>query len=109
MAENSYSYSYPKGDTDRQGNLTLPSIAATNGAAGDNGGGESVRGGATTGGNGGNGDEGMLECAGMLNAEDDDDDDEDTGPEPCYVFSVPDWETIKAGVGFLFFLSSPKC
>ncbi|KAG0310706.1 hypothetical protein BGZ97_012393, partial [Linnemannia gamsii] len=40
----------------------------------------------------------MLECAGMLNAEDDDDDDEDTGPEPCYVFSVPDWETIKAGV-----------
>lgn len=112
--ESSYSYSYPMGDADRQGNLTRPAMVATNGVASGFRGetitleGGGVTGGVAAAGNGGDGDgdgdDGMLEFGGILNAEEEDD-DEDTGPEPCYVFSVPDWETIKAGVSspLLFF------
>lgn len=111
LVKNSYSYSYPMGDTDRQGNLTRPALAATNGVDSDFGGREAItlEGGgiiesAVAGGNGGDrdGEEGMLEFVGILNTEEEDD-DEDTEPEPFYVFSVPDWETIKAGVSFLCF------
>lgn len=104
---------YPMGDTDWQGNLMMPAMAATNGAATGSGrtgarigtGVSAVagaRGGGADGGNGGGGD-GMMGFGGMLNGENVGD-DEDTGPEPSYVFSVPHWETIKAGVSS-FFLS----
>ncbi|KAG9064621.1 hypothetical protein KI688_002879 [Linnemannia hyalina] len=43
----------------------------------------------------GGGEDRTMEFGGMLNAEDDGD-DEDT--EPRYVFSVPHWETVKAGL-----------
>lgn len=96
---------YPMGDTDRQGNLMMPAMAATNGVA-TGVGKAGVRigtgvstvvgagGGGADGGNGGGG-YGMMEFGGMLNA---DGDGEDTSPEPRYVFSVPHWETVKAGL-----------
>ncbi|KAF9142092.1 hypothetical protein BGX30_003408 [Mortierella sp. GBA39] len=96
---------YPMGDTDRQGNLMMPAIAATNGAATGSGKagartgtgvgtGSGAGGGGADGSNGG-GENRTMEFGGMLSAEDDGD-DEDT--EPCYVFSVPHWETVKAGL-----------
>lgn len=100
---------YPMGDTDRQGNLMMPAMAATNGVA-TGVGKAGVRigtgvstvvgagGGGADGGNGGGG-YGMMEFGGMLNA---DGDGEDTSPEPRYVFSVPHWETVKAGVSSFF-------
>ncbi|KAF9544813.1 hypothetical protein EC957_011634 [Mortierella hygrophila] len=96
---------YPMGDMDRQGNLMMPAMAATNGA--DTGDGKArartgtgVSTGAGAGGGGadggyGGGEDRTMEFGGTLGAEDDGD-DEDT--EPCYVFSVPHWETIKAGL-----------
>ncbi|KAF8945649.1 hypothetical protein BGZ47_002255 [Haplosporangium gracile] len=107
MEKNSCPYAYSMGDTDRQGNLMMPTpMAATNGlASGVGGAGAMVgtgvgaiagEGGGADGVNGG-GEDGMLELGEMLDAEDDGG-DEDTVPVPCYVFSVPRWETIKAGL-----------
>ncbi|KAF9156308.1 hypothetical protein BG015_006153 [Linnemannia schmuckeri] len=107
MEKNLYPYAYPMGDTDRQGNSMMPtSMVATNGLArGAGGAGAKVgtgvgavvgEGGDADGDNGGGGD-GVLELGGTLNAEEGGG-DEDTVPEPCYVFSVPHWETIKAGL-----------
>ncbi|KAF9129703.1 hypothetical protein BGW39_003893 [Mortierella sp. 14UC] len=86
---------YPTRSTDRQGNLVVMPVSTLAAVSGGTGQGGSGVGGADE---VKRGEDVLLEVGGMLNAECDGDGGDDDGcpPEACCVFSVPDWETVKA-------------
>ncbi|KAF9341056.1 hypothetical protein BGZ91_011153 [Linnemannia elongata] len=89
---------YTMGDADRQEKLMIPAVAATNGTVtrGEMTGARTRTSVNSVAGAGGGG-EGMMEFGGIMNPEGDGD-NEDKRLEPRYVFSVPHWETVKAGL-----------